>query len=214
VTIQQALFIAPCSHAFHFKCLRPLLDTHYPAFVCPLCRTFADLEADVEVEADEWEEMDDTDGTGPGKNKSDDPMTGGGAETEVEPDTGTTRLGAGMRRAVSAQPRGADLAHLDEEDEDGARSLNGGDAEMADAMLDIAARGRADGGPGSGAEEQGVLSEDEGEFLAAADALETEGRSRSPRRAGPSAMAGVESGSSEGDHVIGEGTLSVSKRKR
>ncbi|KAH9832006.1 SMAD/FHA domain-containing protein [Rhodofomes roseus] len=50
VTIHQALFIAPCSHAFHFKCIRPLLETHHPAFSCPLCRTFANLEEDVEVE--------------------------------------------------------------------------------------------------------------------------------------------------------------------
>ncbi|KAI0030557.1 SMAD/FHA domain-containing protein, partial [Vararia minispora EC-137] len=48
VTIQQALFIAPCSHTFHYKCIRPLLETHHPAFSCPLCRTFADLEEDVE----------------------------------------------------------------------------------------------------------------------------------------------------------------------
>lgn len=50
VTINQALFIAPCSHAFHYKCLRPLLEQHHPAFSCPLCRTFANLEEDVEVE--------------------------------------------------------------------------------------------------------------------------------------------------------------------
>jgi len=50
VTIHQALFIAPCSHAFHFKCIRPLLETHHPAFSCPLCRTFANLDEDVEVE--------------------------------------------------------------------------------------------------------------------------------------------------------------------
>ncbi|THH28873.1 hypothetical protein EUX98_g5307 [Antrodiella citrinella] len=50
VTINQALFIAPCSHAFHYKCIRPLLDQHHPAFSCPLCRTFANLEEDVEVE--------------------------------------------------------------------------------------------------------------------------------------------------------------------
>ncbi|KAJ6574524.1 SMAD/FHA domain-containing protein, partial [Mycena capillaripes] len=48
VSIRQALFIAPCSHAFHYKCLRPLLEAHHPAFSCPLCRTFADLEEDVE----------------------------------------------------------------------------------------------------------------------------------------------------------------------
>lgn len=48
VTVYQALFIAPCSHIFHFKCIRPLLVQHHPGFSCPLCRTFADLEADVE----------------------------------------------------------------------------------------------------------------------------------------------------------------------
>ncbi|KAJ7241553.1 SMAD/FHA domain-containing protein, partial [Mycena rebaudengoi] len=48
VSIRQALFIAPCSHTFHYKCLRPLLEAHHPAFSCPLCRTFADLEEDVE----------------------------------------------------------------------------------------------------------------------------------------------------------------------
>ncbi|KAF9035688.1 hypothetical protein BDZ89DRAFT_946829 [Hymenopellis radicata] len=50
VSIRQALFIAPCSHTFHYKCIRPLLENHHPAFTCPLCRTFADLEEDVEVE--------------------------------------------------------------------------------------------------------------------------------------------------------------------
>lgn len=52
VTVCQALFIAPCSHAFHYKCIRPLLTMHHPGFNCPLCRTFADLNADVEVEVD------------------------------------------------------------------------------------------------------------------------------------------------------------------
>ncbi|KAF9481763.1 hypothetical protein BDN70DRAFT_930595 [Pholiota conissans] len=58
VTIRQALFIAPCSHTFHYKCIRPLLESHHPAFSCPLCRTFADLEEDVEVE---FEHEDDAD---------------------------------------------------------------------------------------------------------------------------------------------------------
>ncbi|PWN38030.1 uncharacterized protein FA14DRAFT_116601, partial [Meira miltonrushii] len=48
VTVCQALFIAPCSHVFHYKCIRPLLNMHHPGFSCPLCRTFADLEEDVE----------------------------------------------------------------------------------------------------------------------------------------------------------------------
>jgi hypothetical protein len=53
VTIRQALFIAPCSHTFHYKCIKPLLDSHHPAFSCPLCRSFADLDEDVEVELPE-----------------------------------------------------------------------------------------------------------------------------------------------------------------
>ncbi|CAD6898753.1 unnamed protein product [Tilletia controversa] len=55
VTVCQALFIAPCSHVFHYKCIRPLLTIHHPGFSCPLCRTFADLEADVEEEDEEWQ---------------------------------------------------------------------------------------------------------------------------------------------------------------
>ncbi|KAF8324930.1 SMAD/FHA domain-containing protein, partial [Cantharellus anzutake] len=48
ITVCQALFVAPCSHAFHYKCLRPMLVAHHPGFSCPLCRSFADLESDVE----------------------------------------------------------------------------------------------------------------------------------------------------------------------
>ncbi|WWC90468.1 uncharacterized protein L201_005404 [Kwoniella dendrophila CBS 6074] len=54
VTVCQSLFIAPCSHVFHYKCIRPLLLQHHPGFSCPLCRTFANLEEDVETE-DAWE---------------------------------------------------------------------------------------------------------------------------------------------------------------
>ena len=67
MTVYQALFIAPCSHIFHFKCIRPLLIQHHPGFSCPLCRTFADLEADVEqddvaedVDIEEEDESEDT----------------------------------------------------------------------------------------------------------------------------------------------------------
>lgn len=55
VTVCQALFIAPCSHVFHYKCIRPMLNLHHPGFSCPLCRTFADLEADVEQD-EEWQQ--------------------------------------------------------------------------------------------------------------------------------------------------------------
>ncbi|KAJ2465118.1 hypothetical protein EV174_006708, partial [Coemansia sp. RSA 2320] len=45
----QALFVAPCSHCFHFKCVKPILFTS-TGFSCPLCRTYADLEASVTVD--------------------------------------------------------------------------------------------------------------------------------------------------------------------
>ncbi|KAJ2962914.1 hypothetical protein NQZ79_g1985 [Umbelopsis isabellina] len=53
----QALFLAPCSHTYHYKCIRPLLMQNHPAFSCPICRTYADLEANVAVEAEEVLEM-------------------------------------------------------------------------------------------------------------------------------------------------------------
>jgi pSer/pThr/pTyr-binding forkhead associated (FHA) protein len=99
VTIRQALFIAPCSHAFHYKCIRPLLEAHTSAFSCPLCRTFADLDEDVEIEPEpeaeveaisSLEEDEEEDGGG-GKDKLAPPMARDGAETEVEGDAGGTR---------------------------------------------------------------------------------------------------------------------------
>ncbi|KAI0360786.1 SMAD/FHA domain-containing protein [Trametes cingulata] len=126
VTIHQALFIAPCSHAFHYKCIRPLLETHHPAFSCPLCRTFADLEEDVEVEIDP--ELDaqsiaeasaaisavaaaatavgDRPNTGDGSSRERERERDVGAETEVELDTGASRLGSGTRSRRVPPPAG------------------------------------------------------------------------------------------------------------
>ncbi|TFK19753.1 SMAD/FHA domain-containing protein [Coprinopsis marcescibilis] len=98
VTIRQALFITPCSHTFHYKCLRPLLESHHPGFACPLCRTFADLEEDVEVDPQEMDlDLDDSPvGSELGDEKGEDsgvdmngnelqlPTRETGAETEVE----------------------------------------------------------------------------------------------------------------------------------
>ncbi|KAI0674204.1 hypothetical protein C8Q78DRAFT_967245 [Trametes maxima] len=120
VTIHQALFIAPCSHAFHYKCIRPLLEAHHPAFSCPLCRTFADLEEDVEVEVDP--ELDahsivetsaaisaiavaatvvgDRPNTGDGSSRERERDRDVGAETEVEADTGASRFGGARSRRV------------------------------------------------------------------------------------------------------------------
>jgi len=46
----QALFIAPCSHAFHYKCINTLLQQGY-MFLCPLCRQVANLAASVSMES-------------------------------------------------------------------------------------------------------------------------------------------------------------------
>jgi hypothetical protein len=51
--------VAPCSHVWHYKCIRPILNgPTYPNFLCPNCRAVTDLEADVDdpVDFDEWEE--------------------------------------------------------------------------------------------------------------------------------------------------------------
>ncbi|KAK9240037.1 hypothetical protein V1525DRAFT_338186 [Lipomyces kononenkoae] len=45
----QSLFVAPCSHVWHYKCIRPIIIRNYPQFLCPNCRAVCDLEADVEV---------------------------------------------------------------------------------------------------------------------------------------------------------------------
>ncbi|KAJ2725131.1 hypothetical protein GGI07_001501 [Coemansia sp. Benny D115] len=50
----QALFVAPCSHCFHFKCVKPILFTS-TGFSCPLCRTYADLEASVTLDENEMD---------------------------------------------------------------------------------------------------------------------------------------------------------------
>ena len=56
----QALFVAPCSHVWHWKCIRKIVNgPSFPHFVCPNCRFVADLEADVEPPedyADYWPE--------------------------------------------------------------------------------------------------------------------------------------------------------------
>ena len=54
----QCLFVAPCSHTWHYKCIRSLLASpQYPIFICPNCRAAADLEAEVE-DPEEWEHLD------------------------------------------------------------------------------------------------------------------------------------------------------------
>ncbi|KAJ3417123.1 hypothetical protein HDV05_006982 [Chytridiales sp. JEL 0842] len=46
----QALFLSPCSHCYHYKCIRNLLsETHM--FQCPMCRQVANLDASVSMES-------------------------------------------------------------------------------------------------------------------------------------------------------------------
>lgn len=51
--------MAPCSHVWHYKCIRPILiGPTWPNFLCPNCRAVADLEEDVEDPGDyeDWED--------------------------------------------------------------------------------------------------------------------------------------------------------------
>lgn len=50
----QALFVAPCSHVWHYRCVRNLIHgPSWPNFLCPNCRFVADLDADVEQPEEE-----------------------------------------------------------------------------------------------------------------------------------------------------------------
>ena len=47
----QALFLSPCSHCFHFKCIRHIISETGQMFPCPVCRQVANLEASVSMES-------------------------------------------------------------------------------------------------------------------------------------------------------------------
>ncbi|CDH59178.1 smad fha domain-containing protein [Lichtheimia corymbifera JMRC:FSU:9682] len=50
IASSQALFVAPCAHIYHYKCMRPAMEQHFPAFSCPICRAYCDLNEDVDDE--------------------------------------------------------------------------------------------------------------------------------------------------------------------
>ncbi|KAI1769239.1 hypothetical protein GGR53DRAFT_231706 [Hypoxylon sp. FL1150] len=55
----QSLFVAPCSHTWHYKCIREMLmGPSWPIFICPNCRATADLDAEVDEPSDEWQQLD------------------------------------------------------------------------------------------------------------------------------------------------------------
>ncbi|KAJ3194351.1 hypothetical protein HK101_002919 [Irineochytrium annulatum] len=68
---QQALFLAPCSHCFHYRCVMPLLGSNV-MFQCPLCRQVANLDSQVmDDQEDDFNSSDDA-GHGPGGGGGDD----------------------------------------------------------------------------------------------------------------------------------------------
>ncbi|KAG6049083.1 hypothetical protein E4U39_006591 [Claviceps sp. Clav50 group G5] len=89
----QSLFVAPCSHTWHYKCVRSLLTSpQYPIFVCPNCRAGADLEADVDEPTEDWENMHDeenmdVDGKDPEETSSHDEPSSAPETTDAAPST-------------------------------------------------------------------------------------------------------------------------------
>ncbi|GAP87728.1 putative RING finger protein [Rosellinia necatrix] len=54
----QSLFVAPCSHTWHYKCIREMLQgPSWPIFMCPNCRATADLDAEVDEPSEEWQQL-------------------------------------------------------------------------------------------------------------------------------------------------------------
>ncbi|OLL25987.1 E3 ubiquitin-protein ligase DMA2 [Neolecta irregularis DAH-3] len=54
----QALFVSPCSHIFHFKCIKPLVFSTDVEFLCPLCRAGYDLETSIANDlSEDWEDL-------------------------------------------------------------------------------------------------------------------------------------------------------------
>lgn len=75
----QSLFVAPCSHVWHYKCIRPLLNDHkmYPQFMCPNCRAVTDLEADIEEVSPTWDDEQELDDEEPAAAETQQPQLDG-----------------------------------------------------------------------------------------------------------------------------------------
>src|SRR6185436_13826280 len=102
----QCLFVAPCSHTWHYKCIRSLLASpQYPIFICPNCRAAADLEAEVE-DPEEWEQLESEDG-----DDEADPLDLPQADvkTQRQPESSEGRVG----QSSAAAPPLQDLDQMD-----------------------------------------------------------------------------------------------------
>ncbi|KAJ3868272.1 cytoplasmic protein [Lentinula novae-zelandiae] len=219
IAINQALFISPCSHTFHFKCIRPMVEAHFPSWSCPLCRSFADLEEDVEVEAEMDYDIEEKDEDADVELEADGMEADGitaqpngaavpdGAETEVESDHiggSTLRPARNQRRGHGRNPS-AQLVDpiategMDEEQDEDGREI---DVEM---LVDTDGRPDHDlqAHPRVGHAEADAMNHDEdmefGGVAEVRDDAELEGRSSG------SGMSG------EGDAAVG---AAGAKRKR
>lgn len=146
VTIRQALFIAPCSHTFHYKCIRPILEAHHPSFSCPLCRTYADLEEDVEVDEGSWE-------VGVSGDDDDDDAEAKKGDADAAMENVLSAVGAVSGSGGPANARvlaGEDNAGVTvDEGEEGEEGEGEGDPDAEDRMdVDQEQLGPDEGGPG------------------------------------------------------------------
>lgn len=49
---QQAVFMSPCGHMWHYRCIKSTIVQQYPLFECIICRKAYDLEEDSDEEGD------------------------------------------------------------------------------------------------------------------------------------------------------------------
>ncbi|TVY29409.1 E3 ubiquitin-protein ligase [Lachnellula hyalina] len=112
----QSLFVAPCSHTWHYKCIRVIINgPHWPHFVCPNCRSVADLEAELEdpyadAENAGWEEVQAVDDS---PVAADRPIQSPEPEGELEHETETTEA---LNTFLHAEGEDLELDHIEHSD--------------------------------------------------------------------------------------------------
>ncbi|KAJ3110175.1 hypothetical protein HK100_003131, partial [Physocladia obscura] len=124
----QTLFLAPCSHCFHFRCVMPLLGSSV-MFQCPLCRQVANLEKGVAEDEESLCDDDEVNAPVPAGETSLEEWLGVLRVDDNEQIGGTSSVG-GNAATSSAAPGvvgatgGGDTAHIgsDDEDDDGHQS--------------------------------------------------------------------------------------------
>lgn len=100
----QSLFVAPCSHTWHYKCVRRIINgPQWPTFVCPNCRAVADLEADVDepIGDGDWEELDAAEDADASEESHD-----------AEPQSRSVGVASGTEDASTALDRAMERMHI------------------------------------------------------------------------------------------------------